>query len=135
MSVIEQGLVVNGEIFGNDAVIIKGVVKGSVFLPKGDLQVEQSGLVEGEIIANTVMIAGEIRGNIVAVSRLQVASTAKITGDIQTPTIIMADGAFFCGMLDTRESEPFEKDIEDFSALTEQDYESLRRWRRRKNVK
>ena len=135
MSVVDQGLVVTGDLFGEDHLTIKGVVKGSIFLQKGDLQIEQSGYVEGEVLANNVMIAGEILGNITALAGLHLTSTSKIIGNIQTSKIAMADGAFFSGSLEIREPEPYESDIQDFNALSEKDYQKLRRWRVRNHIK
>jgi cytoskeletal protein CcmA (bactofilin family) len=134
MSIVDQGLVITGDLFGEDHLTIKGVVKGSIFLPKGDLQIEQSGYIEGEVLANNVMIAGEILGNITALTSLHVTSTSKIVGKIQTSKIAMADGAFFSGTLEIREPEPYELDIQDFKALSEEDYEKLRRWRVRNRI-
>jgi cytoskeletal protein CcmA (bactofilin family) len=134
MSVVDQGLIVRGDIFGEDSLTVKGVVKGSIFLQDGDLHIEQSGYVEGEVLAKTVVIAGEILGNIRAINSLHVMSTSKISGDIQAAKIAMADGAFFAGNLEIREPEPFELDIQDFKALSEEEYENLRRWRVRNNI-
>jgi len=135
MSVVDQGLVVTGDLFGEEHLTIKGVVKGTIFLQKGDLQVEQSGYVEGEVLANNVMIAGEILGNITALTGLHLTATSKIVGNIQTSKIAMADGAFFSGNLEVREPEPYELDIQDFNALSEKEYEKLRIWRVRNYIK
>ena len=134
MSVIDEGLVVSGDIFGEDNLTVKGVVKGSIFLKDGDVNIEESGYVEGEILANTVTISGEISGNVTAITRLQVMSTSKIFGNIQSAKIAMAEGAFLSGKMDIREPEPVESEIQDFQTLSEEDYEKLRRWRIRNNI-
>lgn len=134
MSVVEQGLVISGDIFGEDSLTVKGVVKGSIFLPKGGVQITQSGYVEGEILANQVIITGELLGNLTALTSSELTSTAKVVGNICTAKITMADGAVLFGHLDIREPEPYEAEIQDFSALSEEDYEKLRLWRVRNHV-
>jgi cytoskeletal protein CcmA (bactofilin family) len=134
MSIIDEGLVVSGDIFGEDNLTVKGVVKGSIFLKDGNVSIEESGYVEGEILANNVTISGEISGNVTAITRLQVMSTSKIFGNIQSAKIAMAEGAFLSGKMDIREPEPVESEIQDFQTLSEEDYEKLRRWRIRNNI-
>ena len=134
MSVVEQGLVITGDIFGEVNLTIKGVVKGSVFLQNGNLQIDQTGYVEGEIRADQIAIAGEIFGNVTAETALQVAATAKIRGNIRTAKLTMAENAFFSGGLVIKEPEPVELEIRDFKSLAEDDYDKLRRWRMRNNI-
>lgn len=134
MSIVDQGLVVTGDIFGEDSLTIKGVVKGSIYLQKGEVNIEQSGYVEGEILAEKIVIAGEILGHITALSSLHLMSTSKVLGSIKATKIAMADGAFFSGGLEIREPEPVELDIQDFKALSEDDYEKLRKWRVRNKI-
>ena len=76
MSVVEHGLVVTGDIFGEVNLTIKGVVKGSIFLQNGNLNIEQSGYVEGEIRAENIIIAGEVVGDVTAETILQLTSVA-----------------------------------------------------------
>lgn len=134
MSVVEKGLVVSGNIFGEDNLMVKGVIKGSIFLKDGSLSIEESGYVEGEILADTVVIAGEILGNITALTSLHLMATSKIFGNIQSAKIAMAEGAFFSGEMEIREPEPVELDSQDFKTLSEEEYEKLRRWRIRNNI-
>jgi cytoskeletal protein CcmA (bactofilin family) len=135
MSVIEQGLVVVGDIVGEDHVTVRGVVKGSIFLQKGAVHVEQTGHVEGEILAENVMVDGEIIGNITALSSLRVAQSSRIHGNLRGAKIAIEEGASFSGAMDIREPEPVELNIQDFKALSEEDYEKLRRWRVRNHLK
>ena len=54
MSTIDPGLSITGDIVGEDNLIVKGTVKGSIFLNKGTLSVEQTGYIEGEIFAENI---------------------------------------------------------------------------------
>lgn len=134
MSVIEQGLAVIGDLVGEDRLIVKGTVKGSVFLQKGEVSVEPTGYIEGEIVAQNVMFAGEILGNITALTRLQVTPSAKVIGNLQAAQIVIEDGAKFSGKMEIREPDPVELGIEDFKALSEEDYRKLQQWRIRNKL-
>ncbi len=134
MSVVEHGLVVSGDIFGEVDLEVKGVVKGSIFLQNANLRIGQTGYVEGEIRADKIFVDGEILGNVTAETSLQLAPTARIRGTIRASKLSMAEEAFFSGGLVIQDPEPVELGIRDFKALTEDDYDELRRWRKRNNV-
>ncbi len=134
MSVIEHGVVVSGDIFGEVNLIIKGAVTGSIFLQNADLRIEETGYVEGEIRAEKIIISGEVVGNVTAESLLQLTPTAKIRGNIVTAKLSMAEQAIFSGGLTIQEPEPVELEIRDFKSLSEDDYAKLRRWRMRYNI-
>lgn len=134
MSVVEHGLVVAGDIFGETDLTIKGVVKGSVYLQNANLSIEQSGYVEGEVRADKIIISGEVMGDVTAETLLQLTSTAKVKGNLRTAKLSMAEQSLFSGGLVIQEPDPVELGIRDFKALTEDDYAKLRRWRMRNNI-
>ena len=107
---------------------------GSIFLQNADLFIEETGYVEGEIRAETIVVAGEVLGNITAESLLELTPTAQVRGNIRTAKLSMADQAFFKGGLTIQEPEPVELEIRDFKSLSEEDYSKLRRWRMRYNI-
>ncbi len=134
MSVVEQGLIITGDIFGEVDLTVKGVVKGSIFLQNSHLHIDRNGYVEGEVRADKIMISGEFKGNVTAETALQIAPGAKIHGNIRTAKLSMAENAHFSGGLTIQEPEPVEVEIRDYKALTEEDYDNLRRWRMRNNL-
>lgn len=134
MSIVEHGLVVAGDIFGETDLTIKGVVKGSVYLQNANLSIEQSGYVEGEVRADKIIISGEVMGDVTAETLLQLTATAKVKGNLRTSKLSMAEQSFFSGGLVIQEPDPVELGIQDFKALTEDDYAKLRRWRMRNNI-
>ena len=134
MSVVEHGIVVSGDIFGEVDLTVRGIIRGSVLLQNANLYIDQSGYVQGEIRADKIVIAGEVVGDVIAETALQIASTAKIHGNIRTAKLAMSENAHFSGGLDIREPEPVELEIRDFKTLTEEDYTKLRRWRMQNHI-
>ena len=57
----------------------------------------KSALIKGNIIAESVTIAGTITGNITAKDRIEMKSTAKVQGDIRAKRLTVEDGVTFIG--------------------------------------
>jgi cytoskeletal protein CcmA (bactofilin family) len=79
------------------ALRIDGYYEGELHIG-GDLIVGESGKVVGNIVARNIIIAGEIKGSIEARGKLELAPTAKVTGDSKMVTLVIEDGAFLQGM-------------------------------------
>ena len=98
-TVIGSSLVIDGEISGDEALVIQGTVKGRISL-KESLFVEGSGVVEADIDTQTVEISGKVTGNISATDKVELKSDCRVVGDIKAPRILIADGASFKGNVD-----------------------------------
>ena len=98
-TVIGSSIVIDGEISGDEDLIIQGTVKGKIAV-KESLFVEGSGVVEADIETQNVEIAGQVTGNIVASDKVELKSDCRVVGDIKAPRILIADGASFKGNVD-----------------------------------
>jgi cytoskeletal protein CcmA (bactofilin family) len=98
-TVIGSTIVIDGEISGDEDLVIQGTVKGRIAL-KEHLTVEQSGTVEADIQTTTVQISGQVTGNIQASEKVELSSGGRMVGDIKAPRILIADGAIFKGNVD-----------------------------------
>ncbi len=70
---------------------------------RGTLTIGPSAQVEANISGDNIVIAGKIKGNVVAKRMLVLMPTASLTGDISTPKLNIVEGAVFqgrCQMLD-----------------------------------
>ena len=97
---IGQSIHIKGELTGNEDLTIEGKVEGKVFLKDHNLTVGANGKIVAEIQAKTVMILGEVTGNISADDKVEVAATGSMRGDIQAPRVVLADGGKFKGSID-----------------------------------
>ena len=93
---IGNSVTIKGDISGKSDVRIAGVVYGSINI-NGELIVERSGHIEGEIKATNTVIAGSIKGNIDVAEKLILESTSKFIGNIKTKQLIIQEGALFQG--------------------------------------
>ena len=98
-TVIGSSIVIDGEISGDEDLVVQGTVKGKISL-KENLVVEGSGVIEADIETASVDVAGRVTGNIVATERVELKANCKVVGDIRSPRILIADGALFKGSVD-----------------------------------
>lgn len=93
---IGNSITIKGDILGKSDVRIAGNVNGSVNI-EGDLVVERTGRIDGEIKVTSSVIAGTVKGNIDCVGKLVLESTSKFIGNIKTKQLIIQEGAIFQG--------------------------------------
>lgn len=88
--------VFEGKLDFKGAVRIEGHFKGEIRTP--DLLIVGEGAkVEGQIEVGTAVVQGEVNGNIKATKKVELRSTAKVRGDLLTPSLVVHEGAFFEG--------------------------------------
>lgn len=88
-----QTIVIKGEISGNEDLTIAGRVEGKITLAGRVLTLAHGSHVTGHVTAGTVVASGEFEGSLSATARLEIGSTAVVSGDIDTPSLFIADGA------------------------------------------
>lgn len=82
----------SGKLRCVDSLRIEGRVKGEVHCER-TVEVGASARVDAQISAETIVISGEVTGDIVAGSRITLEKTARVTGDMRTPGIVIEEGA------------------------------------------
>jgi cytoskeletal protein CcmA (bactofilin family) len=97
---IGQSIQIKGELTGNEDLTIEGKVDGKIVLKDHNLTIGANGKIVAEVQAKTVMVIGELVGNITADDKVEVAATGAMKGDIVSPRVVLADGARFKGSID-----------------------------------
>ncbi len=98
---IGKSLHINGELTGDEDLTVEGSVEGKITLNGHSVTIGANGRVTGEIRAKSVLVAGQVKGNITAEERTEVAATGHVLGDVLAPRVSVADGARFKGSIDT----------------------------------
>ena len=93
-SIISADMVLQGSLNSEGEVQLDGSVEGDV--RAGSLTIGEDASVDGEVIAETVIVRGKVKGSIRA-RQVQLAATARIEGDIVHSALSMESGAFFDG--------------------------------------
>jgi cytoskeletal protein CcmA (bactofilin family) len=91
-SLIAAGLTIEGKIEGSGHVRIAGNFKGDVNV-QGNLTIEAGARVTGGVRANTVVVGGELEGNIDAASRVELLQTGVLNGDLKAGSLTVAAGS------------------------------------------
>jgi cytoskeletal protein CcmA (bactofilin family) len=98
-TVISNGIVIDGEVNGEEPLTILGTVKGKISTTQ-TLAVEPGANVEADIETQSLSVGGRVTGNVTARERVEVRANGKMVGDIKTPRIVIADGAAYKGNID-----------------------------------
>jgi cytoskeletal protein CcmA (bactofilin family) len=91
------GTVVTGEANFKAMMRVDGHLSGRVSSSSGTLIVGANGKVDANIEVAVAVIHGTINGDIIATQRLELGRAAKVNGNIQTPSLIIEQGAMFEG--------------------------------------
>ena len=107
-SVLGSGVVWHGSINGSGGVRIEGAFEGEIAM-RGMLVVGETGRVTcQDVRANTVIVAGAVRGNITT-QKLEIRGSGRVWGDVVTTAFVTEEGAFLRGQI--RMEETVELDL------------------------
>ena len=93
---------VRGDVHFSGRLYVSGVVIGKITTDEGTsttLVVDEGGRIEGDIEASHVIVAGRIQGNIVASERVEIASTARVNGDVSYKRLAVEPGGVVNGQV------------------------------------
>ena len=98
-SLIAADVTIEGKIEGAGHVRIAGRFKGDVNV-QGNVTIEHGAHVTGQVNAATVMVSGEVEGNIAATARVELLETGVINGDVKAAVLTVAAGSRMRGNAD-----------------------------------
>lgn len=94
-----------GEISSEGTVHVHGRFEGAITARDGIIIGEQAN-VDARLNANAVVVAGNIKGTIRCDARFEVLPTGHVTADIQSPTLVVHEGAVVAGQVRMNANEP-----------------------------
>ncbi len=104
-ALIGKSLMIKGQIFGREDLVIDGELEGTLELPEHRLTIGINGKVQASIKAREVVVLGAVHGNIEASEKIDIRKDAKLVGDLRTARILIEDGAYFKGSIDIQKPE------------------------------
>jgi cytoskeletal protein CcmA (bactofilin family) len=93
---IDQGSEFEGKLSFRDTVRIDGRFRGEI-ASENTLIVGETGEIEATIRSNTVAISGAVEGDVHAARKVVLHKTARVTGNITTPCLVVEEGAVING--------------------------------------
>jgi cytoskeletal protein CcmA (bactofilin family) len=110
-AVIGPGIHINGDISGDENLIIEGKVDGKVRLGANQVEIGQSGQVKADITARVIKIAGQVRGDLNGTEKVIISRSGNVHGNIVAPRMTLEDGAIFKGSIDMDPGEPEKAEV------------------------
>jgi cytoskeletal protein CcmA (bactofilin family) len=105
-AVIGPGIYINGDISGNENLIVEGKVDGKISLDANQVDIGQNGKVNADITAKVIRIAGEVHGDLTGTEKVVISRSGNVHGNIVAPRMTLEDGAIFKGSIDMDPGEP-----------------------------
>jgi cytoskeletal protein CcmA (bactofilin family) len=94
---IGSTIVIKGEIFAKEPLMVSGRVDGTIDVPGHVVTIQAGAQVTAAVAAGGIVIAGAVTGTLVAEERIALRAGAEVEGDLTAPRIAVEDGAFVCG--------------------------------------
>ena len=112
---IGKSVVIKGELNGSEDLTIEGQVEGKIELRQNVLTIGPNGKIKAAVFAKSVIVLGEVVGNVTASEKVDIRDNGSVDGDLISPRVAIAEGAHFRGSIDMQragsksESKPAEK--------------------------
>jgi cytoskeletal protein CcmA (bactofilin family) len=103
---VGNGTTLTGEASFKGMLRVDGGLSGRVSSQDGTLIVSTNGRVDANVEVAVAQIFGTVNGDITASKRIEMGRVAKVTGNIQTPALVIENGAIFegsCRMVQIKE--------------------------------
>ncbi|MPY91297.1 MAG: polymer-forming cytoskeletal protein [Luteitalea sp.] len=97
---IGKSVVIKGELNGSEDLTIEGQVDGKIELREHVLTIGANGKIKAAVFAKSIIVLGEVMGNITASEKVDIRDKGSVDGDITSPKVAIAEGAHFRGSID-----------------------------------
>lgn len=104
-TIIGPGAVFDGNVNAPETIRIDGTLNGDCTCA-GNLIVGTDGVIKGNVSARNVTLSGKVTGDIHVHEKLELFSTAKLTGNITARSLIIDEDAYFDGRCNMTTAQP-----------------------------
>ena len=88
---IGKSVVIKGELSGSEDLTIEGQVEGKIELKDHALTIGPNGKIKAQVFAKSVIVLGEVNGNVTATEKVDIRDGGSVDGDIVSPRVAIAD--------------------------------------------
>lgn len=103
-AVIGPSIQINGDLSGEEDLIIQGKVQGTIQLKEKSLTVGAQGRVDANVLAHTVIVEGQVNGDLYGSERVAIRKTGNVNGNIVSTKVSLEEGCRFKGSIDMDEA-------------------------------
>ena len=93
---IDEGTEIEGKYNFSGVVMLNGKLSGEIAAAES-LIIGDKGVIHASIRAASVVVSGEVVGNIMASERIELRNASRVTGNLEAPVIVVDEGALFEG--------------------------------------
>lgn len=93
-----------GKLAFDEIVRLDGAFRGEI-TSRDTLIVGDTADLQAQVVVGALIISGKLKGNIKAVTRVELRSPARIDGDIETPVLVVEEGVIWNGSLTMKKPE------------------------------
>jgi len=96
LSLVGSGTVIEGKIKTEGSIRIDGKLHGDLHA-RVNIAVGEHGVIEGNVSAKNVSLAGKVSGTVTATDKLVLEGKSVMKGDIRASRLVVDEGAMFDG--------------------------------------
>ncbi|HLS53247.1 MAG TPA: polymer-forming cytoskeletal protein [Tissierellaceae bacterium] len=95
-TLIGENIKITGKLEGVGNIRLDGSIDGDINY-EGNIIIGETGRVKGNIVAESISVAGYVKGNIVSDSKLTLLPKASLIGDVEVSSFVIHENARFEG--------------------------------------
>ena len=99
-AVIGPSIHIDGDVRGEEDLLIDGEVSGTVQLKNNSLTVGPNGKVKADVYAHSIYVDGYLEGDLYGSERVNIRKSATVRGNVTSPRVSLEDGAKFKGSIE-----------------------------------
>ncbi len=103
-AVIGPSIQINGDLSGEEDLIIQGKVQGTIQLKEKSLTVGNKGKVDANVLAHVIIVEGQVTGDLYGSESVAIRKTGNVNGNIVSPKVALEEGCRFKGSIDMDEA-------------------------------
>jgi len=100
VSVVGSSLLIQGDMTGDEDLVVQGRIEGSITLKKNLVTIGKEGRVGATVSAKTIRVEGTVDGELRGKEQVIVTRTGSVSGNIVAPRVTLEDGCRFKGAID-----------------------------------
>src|SRR2546425_12222442 len=93
---IDEGSELEGKYTFHGTVMLNGKFSGEIHTDD-TLIIGEQGIINATVHAGTIVISGEVTGNVLATERVELRGSARVFGDVEAPVVGVEEGVLFEG--------------------------------------
>jgi cytoskeletal protein CcmA (bactofilin family) len=99
-AVIGPSIHIEGDLRGEEDLLIEGEVNGTVQLRNNSLTIGAQGKVRADVYAHSIYVDGLMEGDLYGTERVHIRKSAQVRGNVMSPRVSLEDGAKFKGSIE-----------------------------------